>query len=155
MWKTGHSLIKQKMKETGAALAGEMSGHIFFADRYLGYDDALYAACRLLEILAASGRRIPELLADVPRTFTTPEIRVECPDERKFSLVARITDHFRRHHDVIDIDGVRVRFGDGWGLVRASNTQPALVLRFEALSAERLEEIRREVEGVLRELQAD
>ena len=155
MWKTGHSLIKQKMKETGAALAGEMSGHIFFADRYLGYDDALYAACRLLEILAASGRRIPELLADVPRTFTTPEIRVDCPDERKFSLVARITDHFRRHHDVIDIDGVRVRFGDGWGLVRASNTQPALVLRFEALSAERLEEIRREVEGVLRELRAD
>jgi phosphomannomutase/phosphoglucomutase len=155
MWKTGHSLIKQKMKETGAALAGEMSGHIFFADRYLGYDDALYAACRLLEILAATGRRIPELLADVPRTFTTPEIRVDCPDERKFSLVARITDHFRRHHDVIDIDGVRVRFGDGWGLVRASNTQPALVLRFEALSAERLEEIRREVEGVLRELQGD
>ncbi len=155
MWKTGHSLIKQKMKETGAALAGEMSGHIFFADRYLGYDDALYAACRLLEILAASGRRIPELLADVPRTFTTPEIRVDCPDERKFSLVARITDHFRRHHDVIDIDGVRVRFADGWGLVRASNTQPALVLRFEALSAERLEEIRREVEGVLRELRAD
>jgi phosphomannomutase/phosphoglucomutase len=155
MWKTGHSLIKQKMKETGAALAGEMSGHIFFADRYLGYDDALYAACRLLEILAATGRRIPELLADVPRTFTTPEIRVDCPDERKFSLVASITDHFRRHHDVIDIDGVRVRFGDGWGLVRASNTQPALVLRFEALSAERLEEIRREVEGVLRELQGD
>ena len=155
MWKTGHSLIKQKMKETGAALAGEMSGHIFFADRYLGYDDALYAASRLLEILAATGRRIPEVLADVPRTFTTPEIRVDCPDERKFSLVARITDHFRRHHDVIDIDGVRVRFGDGWGLVRASNTQPALVLRFEALSAERLEEIRREVEGVLRELQGD
>jgi phosphomannomutase/phosphoglucomutase len=155
MWKTGHSLIKQKMKETGAALAGEMSGHIFFADRYLGYDDALYAACRLLEILAATDRRIPELLADVPRTFTTPEIRVDCPDDRKFSLVARITEHFRRRHDVIDIDGVRVRFDDGWGLVRASNTQPALVLRFEALSAERLEEIRREVEDVLRRLQAD
>lgn len=155
MWKTGHSLIKQKMKETGAALAGEMSGHIFFADRYLGYDDALYAACRLLEILAATDRRIPELLADVPRTFTTPEIRVDCPDDRKFSLVARITEHFRRRHDVIDIDGVRVRFDDGWGLVRASNTQPALVLRFEALTAERLDEIRREVEDVLRRLQAD
>ncbi len=154
MWKTGHSLIKQKMKETGAALAGEMSGHIFFADRYLGYDDAVYAACRLLEILAATDRRIPDLLADVPRTFTTPEIRVACPDDRKFSLVARITDHFRRRNDVIDIDGVRVRFGDGWGLVRASNTQPALVLRFEALSAERLGEIRQQVEGVLRDLQA-
>lgn len=154
MWKTGHSLIKQKMKETGAALAGEMSGHIFFADRYLGYDDAVYAACRLLEILAATDQRIPEILADVPRTYTTPEIRVECPDDRKFGLVARITDYFRKRHDVIDIDGVRVLFGDGWGLVRASNTQPALVLRFEALSAERLQEIREQVEGVLRELQA-
>jgi phosphomannomutase/phosphoglucomutase len=149
MWKTGHSMIKQKMKEVQAELAGEMSGHIFFSDRYLGYDDAVYAACRLLEILANTGKTISELLADVPKTFTTPEIRVDCPDEIKFSVVRRITDYFRRRYDVIDIDGARILFADGWGLVRASNTQPALVLRFEALSKKRLVEIRKEVEGVL------
>jgi len=149
MWKTGHSMIKQKMKEVRAQLAGEMSGHIFFADRYFGYDDAVYAACRLLEILADTGKTISELLADVPKTFTTPEIRVDCPDELKFSVVRKVTEHFRKRQNVIDIDGVRVLFPDGWGLVRASNTQPALVLRFEALSNQRLGEIRKEVEGVL------
>ncbi len=149
MWKTGHSLIKTKMKQEQAALAGEMSGHIFFADRYFGYDDAVYATCRLLEILARSGRPLSSLLADVPPTYTTPEIRVECPDDKKFALVERVTDYFRGTHNVVDIDGVRVLFDDGWGLVRASNTQPALVLRFEALSEERLQEIRDLVEGAV------
>ncbi len=149
MWKTGHSLIKKKMKEEKAALAGEMSGHIFFADRYLGYDDALYATLRLLEILVSTGKTVSQLLSDVPVTFNTPEIRVDCPDEVKFQVVAKITEHFRALHDVIDIDGVRVLFDDGWGLVRASNTQPALVLRFEAMSEKRLGEIRSYVESAL------
>ena len=149
MWKTGHSLIKKKMKAVQAELAGEMSGHMFFADRYFGYDDALYAALRLLEILADTGKTLSELLSDVPPTFNTPEIRVECPDKVKFEVVAQVTEYFRQREDVIDIDGVRVRFGAGWGLVRASNTQPALVLRFEALSAARLSEIRKTVEDCL------
>jgi phosphomannomutase/phosphoglucomutase len=149
MWKTGHSLIKKKMKVVQAELAGEMSGHMFFADRYFGYDDALYAALRLLEILADTGKTISELLSDVPPTFNTPEIRVACPDKVKFEVVAQVTEYFRQREDVIDIDGVRVRFGDGWGLVRASNTQPALVLRFEALSEARLAEIRNTVESCL------
>jgi phosphomannomutase/phosphoglucomutase len=153
MWKTGHSLIKQKMKEEKAALAGEMSGHIFFADRYFGYDDATYASCRLLEILSATGKKVSELLADVPETFSTPEIRVECPDHIKFDVVKQVTAYFRERHDVIDIDGMRVLFPDGWGLVRASNTQPALVLRFEAMSPERLTEIQEAVESVLRDIQ--
>ncbi|GBC63329.1 phosphomannomutase/phosphoglucomutase [Desulfonema ishimotonii] len=152
MWKTGHSLIKAKMRAENAALAGEMSGHMFFEDRYLGYDDALYASCRLLEILADSGQRIADLLDDVPKTFTTPEIRVDCPDDRKFGIVAKVTDYFRERFDVIDIDGVRVLFDDGWGLVRASNTQPALVLRFEAMTEARLAEIRTLVESVLKEI---
>lgn len=153
MWKTGHSLIKKKMKEENAELAGEMSGHIFFADRYFGYDDATYASCRLLEILTKTGRRISELLSDVPKTYTTPEIRVECPDDKKFVVVQKITDYFRERYNVIDIDGVRVLFEDGWGLVRASNTQPALVLRFEALSESRLSEIRKLVESTLADIQ--
>ncbi len=152
MWKTGHSLIKKQMKAVRAELAGEMSGHIFFADRYFGYDDALYAALRLLEILADTGQTIGDLLSDVPATFSTPEIRVDCPDKLKFDVVAQVTDHFRRQEEVIDIDGVRVLFGDGWGLVRASNTQPALVLRFEALSAARLTEIRQMVEARLNDV---
>jgi phosphomannomutase/phosphoglucomutase len=152
MWKTGHSLIKQKMKEVHAELAGEMSGHMFFADRYFGYDDAIYATCRLLEIMATSGKTISELLNDVPETFFTPEIRVPCPDNKKFGIVQAVTEHFRKIREVIDIDGARVLFRDGWGLVRASNTQPALVLRFEALSADRLSEIRKEVESVLTEM---
>ena len=153
MWKTGHSMIKQKMKEVKAELAGEMSGHMFFADRYLGFDDAVYAACRLLEILAATGHSVSKLLADVPRTYTTPEIRVACPDPIKFEVVRQITEHFHQRERVIDIDGARVLFKDGWGLVRASNTQPALVLRFEALSQDRLQEIRDVVEGQLRQIQ--
>ncbi len=149
MWKTGHSLIKTKMKQEKAELAGEMSGHIFFADRYLGYDDAIYASCRLLELIADSGKSLSELLIDIPETFTTPEIRVECPDDEKFELVARVTDYFRTRHDIVDIDGVRVLFDDGWGLVRASNTQPALVLRFEAMTEKRLDEIRTLVENAV------
>jgi len=149
MWKTGHSLIKAKMKVEKAELAGEMSGHMFFADRYYGFDDAVYASCRLLEILSNSGRKISEILADVPKTFTTPEIRVECPDEKKFGIVQKVTAHFRESHNVIDIDGVRILFDDGWGLVRASNTQPALVLRFEAMTEGRLKEIRNLVESTL------
>ena len=155
MWKTGHALIKKKMKEERAELAGEMSGHMFFADRYFGYDDAIYAAGRLLEILSAADRPIADLLADVPPTCNTPEIRVECPDPIKFDVVARVTAHFRATREVIDIDGARVLFDGGWGLVRASNTQPALVLRFEALDPARLEEIREEVEDALRRVQAD
>jgi phosphomannomutase/phosphoglucomutase len=149
MWKTGHSLIKAKMKEEGCLLAGEMSGHLFFADRYYGYDDAVYASLRLLEILAADGRTLGEMLADVPRTFVTPELRVACPDERKFAVVERVKEHFQRSHDVIDVDGARVQFDDGWGLVRASNTQPVLVLRFEAGTAEQRDQIRAEVEQVV------
>ena len=146
MWKAGHSLLKSKMKEEGALLGGEMSGHMFFADRYFGYDDAIYASCRLLEILSRSKRRIPELLADLPRTWTTPEIRVDCPDDQKFELVEKVRESFRREIPLVDVDGVRLLFPDGWGLVRASNTQPALVLRFEARSEKRLREIRQLVE---------
>ena len=152
MWKTGHSLIKQKMKETRAELAGEMSGHIFFADRYLGYDDALYATLRLLEIVADEGKPLSSLLADLPITFNTPEIRVECPDAIKFAIAEKLKKRFMATHTVIDVDGARILYDDGWGLVRASNTQPALVLRFEALSQEHLEAIRSEVEGALKEI---
>ena len=153
MWKTGHSLIKQKMKMEKAELAGEMSGHIFFSDRYFGFDDAVYASCRLLEILAKTGKKISDLLADVPETVSTPEIRVECPDHIKFKVVEKVTAYFKERYDVIDIDGVRVLLPDGWGLVRASNTQPALVLRFEATTENRLQEIRELVETVLRDIQ--
>jgi phosphomannomutase/phosphoglucomutase len=154
MWRTGHSLIKKKMKEEKAELAGEMSGHMFFADRYFGYDDAVYAACRLLEILADTGKTISQLLSGVPKTFSTPEIRMDCPDPIKFFVVEKVTAHFKKTHRVIDIDGARVLFDEGWGLVRASNTQPALVLRFEALSPEKLEEIRKTVESVLDEIKS-
>jgi phosphomannomutase/phosphoglucomutase len=149
MWRTGHSLIKAKMKETKAELAGEMSGHIFFADRYYGYDDALYSACRLLEIVAASGRPLSAQLEGLPRMVSTPEIRVDCTDEMKFDVVERVAEHFRKVRDVVDVDGVRVLFDRGWGLVRASNTQPVLVLRFEAATEELLAEYRKEVEEVL------
>ncbi len=155
MWKTGHSLIKQKMKEEKAELAGEMSGHMFFADRYFGFDDAVYASCRLMEILADTGKKISELLSDIPQTVSTPEIRVACPDHVKFQVVEKVTRYFKERYDVIDIDGVRVLFPDGWGLVRASNTQPALVLRFEAMTEERLEAIRGLVESVLRDIQKE
>lgn len=147
MWKAGHSLIKAKMKETNAALAGEMSGHIFFADRFYGFDDATYAACRVLEILSKTDKPLSELLADLPPTFSTPELRVDCPDEAKFDVVTRVAKHFTATHKVITIDGARILFEHGWGLVRASNTQAILVLRFEADSEEHLAEIRSIVEA--------
>jgi phosphomannomutase/phosphoglucomutase len=146
MWRTGHSLIKEKMKEEKAALGGEMSGHLFFADRYFGYDDAIYASCRLMELLSKTDKRLSQLLSDIPKTFITPEIRVDCPDEIKFKVVENVKEALRKDYPVIDVDGVRVKFEDGWGLVRASNTQPALVLRFEALTEKRLEEIKKFVE---------
>ncbi|HEV2438656.1 MAG TPA: phosphomannomutase/phosphoglucomutase [bacterium] len=133
--RTGHSLIKARMREVGAVFAGEMSGHMFFADEYYGYDDALYAAGRLLRLLSRDERPLSALAADIPRYHTTPEIRVACPDERKFAIVAALRDEFRRRYEVIDVDGARVVFPDGWALVRASNTQPALVLRAEGTTA--------------------
>jgi phosphomannomutase/phosphoglucomutase len=150
MWKTGHSLIKDKMRELNAPVAGEMSGHMFFAEGFYGHDDALYGAARLLRIVADSGRTVRELLADVPDFLSTPEIRIEVPEEDKFDIVDRAVEHFRRLHEVIDVDGVRVLYGDGWGLIRASNTQPVLVARYEALTPERLSEIRQEMEAWLR-----
>lgn len=146
MWKTGHSLIKARMQETQAELAGEMSGHMFFADRYYGFDDALYAACRLLEIISKSGVPLSSHLSDLPPTCATPEIRIDCPDERKFAIVQAVLAKFQRDYDVIAIDGARINFGKGWGLVRASNTQPVLVLRFEAQSPELLAQYRALVE---------
>ncbi len=154
MWKTGHSLIKSKLKEESAALAGEMSGHMFFADRYYGFDDAIYASFRLLEILSREKRGLAAILADLPQTFSTPEIRLDCPDDRKFKIVRRAAAYFNSHYDSVDIDGARVSFPDGWGLVRASNTQPALVMRFEATSQARLNEIRALFENKLKELGA-
>lgn len=152
MWKAGHSLIKSKMKEEKAPLAGEMSGHMFFADRYFGFDDAIYSTIRLLEIISSSDKPISEILSDVPRTFTTPEIRVDCPDNIKFQVVEEVKSYFRKDYKIIDVDGVRIPFGDGWGLVRSSNTQPVLVLRFEALTEERLRVIRETIENVLRDI---
>ena len=151
MYKTGHSLIKAKMKEEHAELAGEMSGHMFFGDRYRGYDDALYAACRLIEIVAKSGRPLSAQLAGLPKMVSTPEIRVDCPDEAKFDLVRRVAEHFKAKYKTIDIDGVRVIFPEGWGLLRASNTQPVLVMRFEAANEHLLKRYRAEVEQVLEE----
>jgi phosphomannomutase / phosphoglucomutase len=144
MWKTGHSLIKDKMKELNAPVAGEMSGHMFFTEGFYGHDDALYAAARVLRIVSQSSGGVSDLLADVPTYFSTPELRVDCPDDRKFAVVAAAAEHFRKTHDVIDVDGARVLYGDGWGLIRASNTQPIMVLRFEALTAERRDSIRAE-----------
>jgi phosphomannomutase/phosphoglucomutase len=150
MWKTGHSLIKGKMKELHAPIAGEMSGHMFFTESFYGHDDALYAAARLMRIVSESGQRIEDLLADVPRFVSTPEIRVDCADDRKFAIVDEAVRHFARDHEVVGVDGARVLFGDGWGLIRASNTQPVLVVRFEAKTEERLAEIRDEMESWLR-----
>jgi phosphomannomutase/phosphoglucomutase len=150
MWKTGHSLIKEKMKELGAPLAGEMSGHMFFKEGFYGHDDALYAAARVLRIVAAAGSSVSAMLGDVPVFVSTPELRVDCADAIKFGVVAEAISHFRETHEVIDVDGARVLFGDGWGLIRASNTQPILVLRFEARTPEHLAAIRAEMEGWLR-----
>jgi len=150
----GHSLIKNKMRETKALLAGEMSGHVCFSDRYYGYDDATYAACRVLEIVANADRPLSELLADLPETASTPELRIHCPDDKKFEVVRELTEKFRQSYEVIDIDGVRVNFGDGWALVRASNTQPALTLRFEAANADRLKELVRIVREEMQSYQS-
>jgi phosphomannomutase/phosphoglucomutase len=152
MYRTGHSLIKAKMKEMHAPLAGEMSGHLFFADEYYGYDDALYASCRFVRWLATQDAPLTELVDGLPRYYATPETRVDCPEESKFQIVDEVAAYFKEHHDVIDVDGVRVLFGDGWGLIRASNTQPVLVVRFEARTAERLDEIQRIVLDKLRDI---
>jgi len=141
MWKTGHSLIKAKMKETDAPIAGEMSGHIFFAEGFHGYDDAIYASARLVSIISRGHKSLAELSDSIPRYVSTPELRVETTDEDKFRIVGEIVDYFKGQYQVIDIDGARVLFGDGWGLVRASNTQPVLVMRFEARTEARLKEI--------------
>jgi phosphomannomutase/phosphoglucomutase len=168
MWKTGHSIIKAKMKEEKALLAGEMSGHLFFADRYYGYDDAIYASCRLIEILVKQKKALSSLLADIPATVVTPEIRVDCPDDEKFLLVESVKNRLKNVvatqnlkkaglpiRDIITIDGIRVCFDEGWGLIRASNTQPALVLRFEASSHAHLTQIQAYMEGQLSEATAD
>ncbi|MDA0328761.1 MAG: phosphomannomutase/phosphoglucomutase [Gemmatimonadetes bacterium] len=142
MWKTGHSLQKVKMKETGALLAGELSGHIMIADDYFGFDDALYDACRLIALLSHSPRTLSEQVADFPTYFSTAEIRIDVTEEQKWDIVDKAVVHFKESHDVIDVDGARVQFGDGWALLRTSNTQPVIVARFEARTAERLDEIR-------------
>ncbi len=156
MWKAGHSLIKQKMKEEGAEAAGEMSGHIFFADRYLGFDDAIYASARLFEIVAASDRPLSALLSDLPKVVATPEIRVDCPDERKFAVVERVASLVSpQAREVIAVDGVRAVFDGGWGLVRASNTQPVLVLRFEGRDEATVRRIRAVMEDAVREARGE
>ena len=155
MWRTGHSLLKAKLKEEQALLAGEMSGHIFFAHRYFGFDDGIYAAGRLLEIVSRTKEPVSQYLKDLPQTYNTPEIRVKCDEAKKFKLVDLVKEELRKDYEIIDVDGVRVVFDDGWGLLRASNTGPVLVLRFEAQSPERLTEIQALVEGTLERLQAE
>ena len=154
MWKVGHSLIKAKMKEEGALLAGEMSGHLFFADRYFGYDDAIYSGARLLEILSKADLSLTAMVDDLPKTYSTPEIRVDCPEDKKFAIVSELAQYFHSKYQVIDIDGARIIFKNGWGLVRASNTQPVLVTRFEATSGEALQAIQSEVQSALAKLLA-
>ena len=152
MWKTGHSLIKQRMQETGAPIAGEMSGHMFFSEGFFGFDDALFAAGRLLRYVAASGQTFGVLVDSIPHYYSTPETRLACPEERKFQVPEELKRQFAGRYKVIDIDGVRVEFGDGWGLVRASNTQPVLVVRFEAKTPERLAEIQATIMEPLKRL---
>jgi phosphomannomutase / phosphoglucomutase len=155
MWKAGHSLIKQKMKEVNAVLAGEMSGHMFFADKFFGYDDAVYASLRLLAIMGKHDIPLSQFLSDLPQTYSTPEIRVDCPEKLKSGVVQALTDYYKKKFQVIDIDGVRVSFPDGWGLVRASNTQPILVLRFEADTESALERIQKMMMGDLKRIMED
>ena len=145
MWQTGHSLIKNKMRETVALLAGELSGHIMIADDYLGFDDALYNACRLIEIISRSGRTLSEMVSDFPEYRSTPEIRIDVTEDQKWTVVSEALVYFKEKYDVISVDGVRILFGDGWALLRASNTQPVIVARFEARSESRLIEIRTEI----------
>jgi phosphomannomutase/phosphoglucomutase len=142
MWKTGHSFIKAKMKEEDLPLAGEMSGHIFFKDGFFGYDDGIYVSLRILQYLSSQEASLAQLVDGLSPYLSTPEIRITCPDEEKFKVVRQLTESFKEEYDVIDVDGARVQFGDGWGLVRVSNTQPTLVLRFEAKSESRLEQIK-------------
>jgi len=149
MYKTGHSLIKAKMKQEHAELAGEMSGHMFFADRYYGYDDAIYAACRLIEIVSDTDAPLSAQLKDIPKLVSTPELRTDCPDDAKFEVISKVADIMRRERPIVEVDGVRVPFENGWGLVRASNTQPVLVMRFEATSEKLLEQYQKQVEDVV------
>jgi len=149
MWKTGHSLIKKKIKEEKALLAGEMSGHIFFADRFFGFDDAIYSSARLMEILSRSDKKISEMFSDLPQTYNTPEIRIYASDEVKFKIVEDVKKELAQKYPIIDVDGVRAIFPTGWGLVRASNTQEALVLRFEADTEKDLKDIQDEVKQVV------
>ncbi len=152
MWKTGHSFIKKKIKEEKALLAGEMSGHIFFADRFFGFDDAIYSSARLLELLSRSDKKISQMLSDLPKTFHTPEIRVYASDEVKFQIVEEVKNELSKKYPIIDIDGVRALYPRGWGLVRASNTQEVLVLRFEAETEKDLESIESEVKQVIEDV---
>jgi phosphomannomutase/phosphoglucomutase len=154
MWKAGHSLIKKKIFEVNALAAGEVSGHVFFNDKWFGFDDAVYAGARLLEILGNSSHSMAEIYDSIPAAFNTPEIRVDAGDDVKFRIVDAIRDHFKAILPVIDIDGARVSFPHGWALVRASNTQPSLVVRYEADSAAELQKIQAEVDGVIRRVQA-
>jgi len=155
MWKTGHSLIKEKMKETGAPIAGELSGHICFGEDYYGFDDALYAACLLVQMVSRAKEPLSQTIDQFPKYVSTAEIRIDVPEEEKFDIVKRAVAHFRKEHEVIDVDGARVLFGDGWGLLRASNTQPVLVSRYEARTQEELDRIRGIMEAWLREQGVD
>jgi len=150
MYRTGHSFIKKKMKEENALLAGEMSGHFFFADNYYGYDDGIFAAVRMAQLLSKSKEKLSEMIAKIPHYYSTPEIRIHCPEDEKFKIVEKITEKFQMDYDVIKVDGARIQFDDGWGLVRASNTEPALILRFEAKNGKRVEEIREIIMGELK-----
>ncbi|HEY8310687.1 MAG TPA: phosphomannomutase, partial [Gemmatimonadaceae bacterium] len=149
MWKTGHSLIEEKMHEMHSPLAGEMSGHMYFGDGWYGFDDALYGAALLLRVVADTGTSVQDLLADIPRFVSTPEIRVDCPDDVKFGIVNEAVEYFGTKYETNDVDGVRIQYPDGWGLIRASNTQPVIVLRFEARTKPQLDAIRAEIEGWL------
>jgi phosphomannomutase/phosphoglucomutase len=152
MWKTGHSLIKDKMKEMNVAFAGEMSGHIFFADNFFGFDDAVYVSLRLAQLLSNTERTLSEMTAEIPKYYSTPELRLDCSDdEEKFNIAREAEAYFTEHYDCITVDGVRVKFEDGWGLVRASNTQPVIVCRFEAKTRERMKEIQELIMGKLQE----
>jgi phosphomannomutase/phosphoglucomutase len=155
MWKVGHSLIKTKMKEEKAVLAGEMSGHMFFADRYFGFDDAVYAAARVVELLSRSTVPLSAIIDGLPVVHNTPEIRVDCPEDIKFEVVRRAREHYKALYKVSEVDGARISFPGGWGLVRASNTGAILVLRCEADSAARLAEIRADIEGTLVKIKAE